>query len=214
MIYYNKTLFAEKKLSIPRSRAELEALATELKASGITPFMAGNAEFKPATEWFVTMALNNYAGPDALHDALAGKKSFTDPIFVDAITMVNDWFQKGWFGGGVSRYFSNRFASQYASLAKGNSAMDMEGSWALTQWGDYFGKKAGNKNDWDWFPIPPLRKGVPAKLYTLATGGTYSVNAKSKNPDAVVQYLDWLYSTPKRVAEQVAATNDEPLRSA
>lgn len=210
VIYYNKTLFAQKGYKVPQNRADLEALCTELSGQGITPFMAGSAEWKPATEWFVTVFLNHGAGPEAVYEALSGKRKWTDPVFVDAITLLADWFKKGWFGGGVSRYFTNRFAPQYASLGSGKSAMDMEGSWALGGMSDNFGKKAGNRNDWDWFPIPPLSSHAPKNLYCLATGGTYSINAKSKVADAAATYLDWEFSTPKRSGQAVADIGNEP----
>jgi raffinose/stachyose/melibiose transport system substrate-binding protein len=211
VIYYNKKLFADRGLKIPTNRQQLEALCQDLADHGITPFMAGSAEWRPATEWFVTVFLNHYAGPKAVYEALSGKRPWTDPVFVDAITLMRDWFKKGWFGGGVDRYFSNRFAPQYANFGTGKAAMDLEGSWALVSMPDYFGSKAGNDADWDWFPVPPLSSHAPKTLYTLATGGTYSVNAKAKDPGAIGAYLDWLFSTPKRVAQGVADINNEPL---
>ena len=211
VIYYNKKLFADRGIKIPTTRQQLEALCQDLAADGITPFMAGSAEWRPATEWFVSVFLNHYAGPQAVYEGLSGKRPWTDPVFVDAITLMRDWFKKGWFGGGVDRYFSNRFPPQYANLGSGKAAMDLEGSWALTSMQDYFGPKAGNDADWDWFPVPPLSTHAPKRLYTLATGGTYSVNAKAEDPADIGAYLDWLFSTPKRVAQGVAEINNEPL---
>jgi len=210
VIYYNKTLFKKKGYKIPTNRGELEALCTELAGQGITPFMAGNQEWKPATEWHVSMFLNHYAGPTAIYDALAGKRKWTDPVFVDAIELMASWFQKGWFGGGVDRYFTNRFAPQYADFGAGKAAMDMEGSWGLISMSDYFGAKGHNTNEWDWFPVPPLSSHAPKNLYALATGQTLSINAKAKDPDAVAEYLNWEFSTPERSGQRIADLGDEP----
>lgn len=209
IIYYNKTLFAQKGWKVPTNRAELEGLAEEAMGQGIMPFMAGNADSRGASEWYTTMFFNHYAGPDAVYQALTGKIPWTDPVFVDAITLLRDYFSKGWFGGGVKQYFTNTFSALDSAFAKGKAAMDVEGSWAFANWPSYFG--AGNSGmDYDWFPIPPLREGVPQNLYTLGIGYTLSIKAESKVADAAAKYLNWLYSTPQRAGEELAAINFPP----
>lgn len=209
IIYYNKTLFAQKGWTVPTNRAELEALATEAMSQGIMPFMAGNADSRGASEWYTTMFFNHYAGPDAVYQALTGQIPWTDPVFVDAITLLRSYFAKGWFGGGIKQYFTNTFSSLDSAFAKGKAAMDVEGSWAFANWPSYFGP--GNSGmDYDWFPIPPLRDGVPQNLYTLGIGYTLSIKADSKVADAAAKYLNWLYSTPQRAGQELADINFPP----
>ncbi len=210
LIYYNKTLFQQKGWTPPTNRAELEALAEECMGQGIIPFIAGSADWRPATEWFVTVFLNHYAGPDALYQALTGKIPWTDPVFVDAITLMNSYFQKGWFGGGVKEYFTNKFDPQDTAFAKGKAAMDIEGSWAFANWSTYFGPGVSH-TDYDWSPIPPLRDGVPDNLFALGIGSTLSISASSKVADAAAEYLNWYYSTPRRMTHEMADINYEPL---
>lgn len=210
LIYYNKTLFDQKGWKPATTRDELEGLATEMMGHGIIPFMAGSADWRPATEWFVSVFFNHYAGPDAVYQALTGKVAWTDPVFVDAITLMNSYFQKGWFGGGVKQYFTNKFDPQDAAFAKGKAGMDMEGSWAFSNWSNYFGGKNSN-TDYGWAPIPPLRGGVPDQVFALGIGSTISISASSKVADVAAQYLDWLFSTPKRVTQEMADLSYEPL---
>ncbi|MGH7005036.1 MAG: ABC transporter substrate-binding protein, partial [Alphaproteobacteria bacterium] len=63
-VFYNKTLFAREGWQPPKTVAEFEALAEAMKAKGMVPFAAGNADWRPANEHYVTMALNAIAGPD------------------------------------------------------------------------------------------------------------------------------------------------------
>src|SRR5205823_6511723 len=133
-------------------------------------------------------------GPDALYQALTTQIPFTDPVFVEAITILNDWFQKGWLGGGVDRYFTNGFDAVYSAVGDGKAVMDMEGDWAISSMPDFFGN---NDQGWDWFPIPALRDGVPFPLFELGIGDTYSINAESKSADAAAKFLDWWFSQPK-----------------
>jgi raffinose/stachyose/melibiose transport system substrate-binding protein len=210
LVYYNKTLFEQKGWKPPTDRTELEGLAAEAMGNGIIPFMAGSADWRAATEWFVTVFFNHYAGPDAVYQALTGKLPWTDPVFVDAITLMNNYFQKGWFGGGVKQYFTNKFDPQDAAFAKGKAAMDIEGSWAFANWPNYFGGQNSNTN-YDWAPIPPLRDGVPQDVFALGIGGTISISANSKVATAAAEYLDWFYSTPQRVTHEMADINYEPI---
>lgn len=195
----------------PRTRSDFEELCKEAKGRGLIPVLAGSAEWKPATEWFVTVILNHFAGPQAVYSALQGETPWTDPIFVDSISLLNSYFQKGWFGGGVKEYFTNRFDSLNTKLAKGDIAMDITGSWAFGDMRSFFDGKVGAGPDaWDWAPVPAFGTDVPADLYTLSVGGTYSINADSKNPGKAAEYLNWLISDRKRVADAVADVAFQP----
>jgi raffinose/stachyose/melibiose transport system substrate-binding protein len=206
VVYYNKTLFGDKGWKPPTNRDELIALATDASAQGIVPFAAGNAEWRRANEWLSTVFLNHVAGPQAVQEALTGKRPWTDPVFAEALGLMADWFAKGWFQGGSQRYFAARFAPVYESLAAGKAAMFISGTWDLASLDEPF----AGRGEWDWFSVPPLGDGVPASLYTLATGGTLSVNGKAKAPGAGGAYLDWVLSDPKRQAAQVAAVGLPP----
>ena len=49
----------------PTTIAELETLADTMKAEGLVPFAAGNADWRGANEWHVSIVLNSIAGPDS-----------------------------------------------------------------------------------------------------------------------------------------------------
>jgi len=212
VIFYNKSLFQKKGWSVPTTRADLETLCDKIKTAGIIPFVGGNSDWNPATEWFTTAFFNHYAGPQKVHDALTGKIKFTDQAFVDATKYMKSYFDNGWIAGGSKQFFVGTEPQFDADLSTGKGAMEIVGTWAIQNFPNFFGAAAKNPdNDWDWFPIPPLSSGVPSNIYTLATGGTISINARSKSPDAAAQYLDWLYSTPKRVTAELADLSIEPL---
>jgi raffinose/stachyose/melibiose transport system substrate-binding protein len=209
ILFYNQTLFQKHGWTAPQNRHEFEAICEELAGNGITPLMAGNADWHPATEWFVTAFWNHYAGPDALYQALTGKLSWTDPVFVDGITLMNNYFQKGWFGGGVQKYFTNSFPPIETGLANEKYGMNIEGTWGFQEMGNYFGQN-GKRDTYAWAPIPSLRDGVPYNLYALGVGSISCINAKAQDPDAAATYLDWLFSTPQRITAEMAANYTEP----
>ena len=209
--FVNKEVLAKYNWKAPANRSDFEGLCAEAKGKGLMPVLAGSAEWKPATEWFVSVIFNHYSGPDAVYSALQGETPWTDPIFVDAITLLNGYFQKGWFGGGVKEYFTNRFDALNTKFAKGGIAYDIVGSWAFGDMRSFFDGKTGAGPDvWDWAPLPAFRQGIPHDLYTLSVGGTYSINADSKNPAKAAEYLNWLISDRKREANAVAAVAFQP----
>lgn len=115
--YTNPGTLEELGLSVPTTRAEFEDFCTEAKAKGRVPIAAGNADYKGANEWFVGVALNHGAGPEAVYSALIGETKWTDPVFVEAIDRLASYFTKGWFGGDVGLYFTNSFPTIYEQLA-------------------------------------------------------------------------------------------------
>lgn len=209
VLYYNKTLFAQNGWSAPTNRSELETLAATMKAKGITPFAAGNADYQPATEWLVSAFMNEVAGPDKIYDALTGKTPWTDPAFTSTIDLLKQYFDNGWFGGGTKKYFSTSDTKKYADLADGKAGMYISGSWDVKSLQDYFGVN-GNHDDFDWAPLPSLADGVP-QAYPLSVGGTLSVNSKSSNPRAALTYLDWIMSDTQNMWANAAETGQEPL---
>lgn len=197
----------------PANRDDFEALCDDAMGQGLIPILAGNADWKPATEWYVSVFFNQYAGPEALHSALTGDTPWTDPVFVDAISLLNDYFQKGWFGGGIKEYFTNRFDTLHTRFAQGEVALDITGSWGFGDMRTYFSGESGaaDEDAWDWVRLPTLADGVPEDIFALAVGATYSINADTVDPDKAATYLDWLIEDPRRQGAAVAAIDWQPL---
>ena len=205
LLYFNATLFEEKGLQAPKDRDELEGLAEELSGQGIVPFAAGIGDEPAAVEWFPTVFWNHFSGPQALYEALSRETPFSDAVFVDAIELFNGYVQKGWFGGSRQKFFSNGFDALHADFGDGKAATNIEGSWFMATAAEFFGQKAGNENEWDWAPLPPMQSGVPRELYELGIGSTISVNARSGNTDGAAAFIDYLVADKKRAAEYMAA---------
>ena len=198
LLYYNKNVYEDKGLKPPTNRDEFEGMAEELKGQGIVPFAAGIGDDPAAVEWFPTVFWNHYSGPDALYEALTGETPFSDAVFVDAIELFKGYVDKGWFGGGREKFFSNGFDGLHADFGDGKAAMNVEGSWFMASAADFFGEAAGNENDWDWAPLPPLRDGVPQELYELGIGSTISVNNRAENADGAAAFVDHLVAADQK----------------
>ncbi|NPV52366.1 MAG: extracellular solute-binding protein [Firmicutes bacterium] len=195
VLFYNKTLFQKNSWKVPTNISELLDVCKKMQAKGIIPFAQGNSSWRGNNEHYVGLFLNHYAGPENVYKALTGQLRWDDPIFIDAVKMLNDFYQKGWIGG--SNYFSLANEDFVTLLATGKAGMSMIGTWGFQWMNEYF---KGTGNDWDWAPFPALRSGVPAEFYDLGIGTTLSINASSKNSDAAAEAINWLFADPKRAA--------------
>ena len=197
VLYYNATLFEENGWEVPRTMDELMTLAQTIDEAGIIPFAHANAEWRAANEWFVGEFLNHGAGPEKVYQALTGELPWTDADFVAAIEMLNQMQQNGWFMGGLDRYYTATTDERLAAFGEGEAAMNIEGSWFMQDVNAFFGEEAGNENDWGWAPVPST-DGEPS--YTLGIGQTYSINGNSANPEAVAEFIDYLFSPDTQAA--------------
>jgi raffinose/stachyose/melibiose transport system substrate-binding protein len=192
VLYYNKTLFEQNGWEPPTTLDELTALAEQVQAAGIVPFANSNAEWRPANEWFVGEFLNHSAGgPQKVYEALTGSIPWTDPDFVAAIEALNQMQQKGWFSGGLDRYYTATDAETGAMFGAGEAAMKIEGTWFVANADEFFGEIAGNENEWSWVPMPSVSGEA---IFDLGIGLTHSINANSEHPEETAAFLDYLYS--------------------
>lgn len=191
ILYYNKTLFEANGWEAPTTMDELVALSEEISAAGIIPFAHGNADWRPANEWFVGEFINHIAGPDAVYQALTGELPWTDEGFVNAIATLDMMQQNGWFGGGLEFYYTTDEPTRMAAFGAGEAAMNIEGTWRFGNIDNYFGEAAGNENVWDWVPVPSS-SGDP--IFDVGIGSTWSINAVSQHPDEAAQFLTYYFS--------------------
>ncbi|MGO4649108.1 ABC transporter substrate-binding protein [Nocardia sp. 2YAB30] len=204
VLLYNPDVFARHGWRPPTDRADFERLCADATSKRIMPVAAGNADYKPVTEWLVTVFLNHYSGPLALYEALRGTRSWTDPVFVEPVELLAEYFRRGWFGGGVQAYFTNRLDVLFAKLARGEAAMMLTGSWAFSDLGGFFGAAAGNDARWEWARIPSFAPTAPRDLFAIGIGSSLMLNSGSRHRDAAAEYVDWRLSSPVRATRALA----------
>lgn len=185
-LFYNKTLFEKNSWQAPKTLDELEKVADSMLEAGVTPFAAGNADWRGANEWFVTLALNAVAGPDNVNKALRGELPWTSEPFVQSIDRLNGWWKKGYFG---KNYFSLTSAEQTADMmASGRAGMMPTGTWQFQNVASY-SKKAGSQAGFVGFPSA---SGDP--VFPLGIGSTFSIASRAKNPDGAAAVINYVFS--------------------
>ncbi|MCC3374429.1 extracellular solute-binding protein [Cohnella sp. REN36] len=126
-VYYNKKLFRQFHLEVPKTFAEFRHAADTLAAGGVTPIALGNKDRWTGSLWYMYMA-DRIAGSRALADAIEGKASFSVPGLVQAARNVQDLVDAGAFEPGFNG-LSNDEAK--AIFLNGKAAMYLVGTWEL-----------------------------------------------------------------------------------
>jgi raffinose/stachyose/melibiose transport system substrate-binding protein len=186
-LFFNKTLFDANGWTAPKTIAELETLADAMKAKGLVPFAAGNADWRPTNEHYVSIILNSVAGPENVYKALIGELPWTAEPFVRAIDTLNKWWQAGYFG---PNYFSLTGEQAFAQVATGQAGMAPTGTWNFQNVARYF--PANNAEP--AFVGFPSGDGIPYPIYALGIGSTFSIAATSQNPDGAAAVIDYVFS--------------------
>ena len=136
VVFYNKKVFKEQGVEVPKTWADLEAAAAKLKGAGVTPFGATVDGRWPAFIWFEEFLVRS--NPDFYAKLMSGQAKYTDPEVTAAFKTWADWIDKGYFTDpsiGFGTAGSNAMASEFA---KGKLAMILVGTWyaaTLTQAG-------------------------------------------------------------------------------
>jgi raffinose/stachyose/melibiose transport system substrate-binding protein len=191
VLYYNKTLFEANGWEPPTTIEEMTALAETIAAADIIPFSHANAEWRPANEWFVGEFLNHVAGPDKVYQALKGEIGWDHPDFVTAINLLNEYQQNGYFMGGLEFYYTTTFDEFLSTFARGEAAMNIEGTWRAQELIDVYFTEENGGNEWDWVPVPST---TGEAIFDIGMGQTWSINKNAANPEAAAEFLTYLYS--------------------
>jgi raffinose/stachyose/melibiose transport system substrate-binding protein len=203
-VYINRNLFDEHGWKPPTDRSQLEDLADEVVGMGLVPFAGGTADLRQQIEWYTSVFFSNTAGPELFYNVLTGEQPWTEAGMVEAVELMRDYFDRGYFGGSLDRFFATGTDAFHAQLAEGKAAMSMEGSWFFQEIDQFFGAGAGNDSDWDFVAFPSLGDGVPYPIYPLGTGSTLSVNESSQVKDGAAAFIGYLIEDPARTASWLA----------
>jgi raffinose/stachyose/melibiose transport system substrate-binding protein len=186
-VWYNKKIFADNGVAVPKTYDELVAAAAKLNAAGVQPFASSGIQGWPLTRLIGNLIFGQLGG-DAMAKIKSGKAKLTDPQYVAAAQKVADLGAKGYFGKGVA---SLDYGPAEDLFLQGKAAMFYMGSWILGELNDPAKNQIGLA-DVGFFPFPQVVGGSgPAKLIPMNAGQPTSINPKKLNP-ASEQWLKYM----------------------
>jgi len=154
-IWYNKKIFTDNNIEIPKTWDDLLKVADTLQAKNIQSFAVAGKEKWPITRYINMLAMRKF-GPDVMSQVASGKISATNPDFVQCVKTVQDMAIKGYFGKGVNTI---DYSTNTAAFFNGKVAMYYTGSWDLSAFNDPKQNLLG-ADGMGYFNFPTLAGGV------------------------------------------------------
>jgi ABC-type glycerol-3-phosphate transport system substrate-binding protein len=199
---YNKNLFKQAGLDPeipPRTFDEFIAAAGKLKEAGIQGLVSGWAE-----TWMLDCLASNFAfnimGEEKVMRTYQGKIPYTDPDWISVFSLFKEMAEKDVLATGIVA-MNNKDAEQ--NFANQRAAFAFNGSWCVNV---YQGMNP-NLNYAAMF-VPRASDRYPMLIWGGA-GSSFMVNARSKNCEKAVEFLQWL-TDEEQQAYLAEATNNLP----
>jgi raffinose/stachyose/melibiose transport system substrate-binding protein len=186
VMVYNKDIFAQNNLSVPKTFDEFEKVCDTLKGKGITPVYEPVSDGWHHVLWFPEVG----AQIEALDAGLDAKLNANTATFAGnatmekALTQINDLYQKGYFGKNA---LSAKEADTSKAMSTGTYAMTLsELSRGPQIEAAYPNLKA---TSFGYFPIPILDNQLQP---THPAGPTWMISSKSSHVAQAKKWLDFM----------------------
>lgn len=183
-LYYNKDLFNELGLEVPRSYEDLLKLRQKAQDAGYATLAFGNREMWEATN-VLSMLFALVAGKEKEEELFFGDAKWTDSEFVEAAQTFRDWADQGFFPAGFN---SLTCGERISYFSRGKALMELGGSWVIEP---HF------EMDFDVGVImfPQIKKNLPqATMQGVGSGWQISADAPLKVQKEAARFLDLLDS--------------------
>ena len=175
-VYYNKKIFADNGIALPRTHADTEAVMDALLAKGITPFaMSGKTGLPNAIMLNIIIAIYE----PVWNDAFPFDAKINDPRFIRCLDIFQRWRDKGYFGKDYDAYDND---GAIMNFMQGGAAMHV----AMTN----VAKSLAGNPDIDVLFFKRA-DGKDAGATSPAQHTSRGVFAKSKNLDLAIDYVKY-----------------------
>ena len=201
-VYYNKKIFKDNNISIPKTQTELAAVVKKLNGLGITPFATHFIDLWSIGNITMQFAINDIFNKDPLwaEKFRAGKISYATSAEAKTIYGYNKFlYDNTW----KDETFSLAQTQADARLVQGKAAMKVSGSWSIQNFLDV-------DPDFDFGVFPFPNQTGNAKLI-FEPNITFMKSATTKYSDAVDKVFDALWSDKKAAQAIYDLTKTAPL---
>ncbi|NUT46240.1 MAG: extracellular solute-binding protein [Saccharothrix sp.] len=174
MVYYNKTMFDQQGLPVPKTLDDLTAAMAKFVAAGVTPIALGGAEY-PAHQLFYQLALTK-ADREWVNkfQRYTGDVNFHDNTWVFGAETFAKWLRE--------KYISKDSAGMKAedmglAFMQGKNPIMISGSW-------WYGRVKAQVKDFEWasVPWPGMTSGSSGNLWVVPKG--------SKNKQLAYDFIE------------------------
>ncbi|MFE2750198.1 extracellular solute-binding protein [Streptomyces scopuliridis] len=188
LLQYNKA-DVDKLGGLPKTFADLEPYLAKAKQRGYTPFMIGLGSPQNGSHsgiYLAALLIMEKWGADNLRRWVYGQPgiSLDTPEVIEALTTFQKWGRQGYFPANPAGLDPS--SDVVTSFAKGTGVFHYNGMWLNPKIAPTMGDNFGQA-------LPPgTHDGASGP--TIATSAQLLASAKTKHPDAVGAWLDFLIS--------------------
>ncbi|MDF2988497.1 MAG: extracellular solute-binding protein [Eubacterium sp.] len=201
-VYYNRKIFKDNNIEVPKTMDELNAVIQKLKSLNITPF---------ATHFLDTWSIGNITMQFAINDVFNKEPKWGDKLRAGEVTFEKSPEYRASYEN-VKLLYDNTWTKETFSLEQtecdkrlitGKAAMKVSGSWSIQNFLD-----VDKDADFGVFPFP--NKTGDARLI-FEPNITFMKSANSENQDAIDKVFDVITSDKDLALEIYNFTKTAPM---
>ena len=186
-VVYNKDMFDENGWSVPTSREEWLSLCDEVAKTGVTPMTQGVKDTWPLAQEAMPFMQGVYANDSDIFSKISdGSAKYTDQVFVDAFTDMQDYFNSDAVSQDALGLTYDQAAAYFAT---GKAAMITHGEWIM-------GSIDAAEPDFNIgvFAVPTNKDGEKA-MGAAEIGQYQAICASSTHQEAANLFMSYISST-------------------
>ncbi|EGQ9832454.1 ABC transporter substrate-binding protein [Vibrio vulnificus] len=182
--FYNKQIFNQLGLSVPKTRDQFFSVLDKVKADGryVPLAMSGSESWVSSELGFQNIGPNYWKGEDGRLALINGQERLDDGQYVQVFEELARW--RRYLGSGGE---NRDYGATNDLFTSGKAAFYVAGSWEIAPFTD--------KLDFGVMP-PPVANQGDGCFFTDHTDIGMGMNPASKNPQAAMAFLQWL-TTPQ-----------------
>lgn len=192
-IFYNKDIFAENGVEVPKSLDQLIEVSKTLSENGVTPQIMGAQSWEPMMKQSIGVVNNEFYGKEGNEDfdeQFNDGEAFVADAWLDAVTEWSKLIDEGIL---TQEMLGLSYDQALDEFATGKAAMWESGPWAV----ETILEKNADFN-LGMFPIPGVEEGDGWLIG--GPGSALAINAKSKHIEEALQVLELTATEEAQIA--------------
>ena len=183
--FYSQAIFDKNNLKAPKTWAEFLTVCETLKKAGV-PALAVESDIQGYNAAYFTYLVARLKGPGFLTKAANDKtgKLWKDPAILKAVKMARELWDKAYIPTESKGY---KWPQGQQTLAGGESAMELVGSWLPTE----LAPATGPDFAWGGFGFPEVAGGVGKGGDMMAFMLSFMIPKNASNPKIAGQFLKY-----------------------